>query len=338
MAHALVFGASRPKLNLVSNLNLAEGTVEEFTALLKGKVEDIADVTHAFYFAYRPEQDAEVEVAVNRGMLERAIGALNHLSPKLRFVVFPSGTKAYGIHIPGGVFTAPFRESMGRLPDPAGSTVFYYEFQDILKEQSKGSNWTWCDVRPDAVIGFVPNGSAFNLTAHWANYLSTYALVEGKGAKVPFPGTQSAYSALYNEASADIIARFSIWAALHPDKAGCGRIFNIADQARPSRMSERWPALAKYFGLEGIGPVDDPNVLKPGEFVKKHQCVLEEHGMKSNQVFKADFLDTYGYYLTSDRQLSLDKARAAGFSEEIDPASSWFKAFDRCKMAGMIPE
>lgn len=43
--------------------------------------------------AYRPEQDAEVEVAVNRGMLERAIGALNHLSPKLRFVVFPSGTK-----------------------------------------------------------------------------------------------------------------------------------------------------------------------------------------------------------------------------------------------------
>lgn len=46
---------SRPKLNLVSNLNLAEGTVEEFTALLKGKVEDIADVTHAFYFGMLDE-------------------------------------------------------------------------------------------------------------------------------------------------------------------------------------------------------------------------------------------------------------------------------------------
>ncbi|KAI9874392.1 MAG: Altered inheritance of mitochondria protein 6 [Pleopsidium flavum] len=74
-------------------------------------------------------------------------------------------------------------------------------------------------------------------------------------------------------------------------------------------MSERWPALAKYFGLEGIGPVDDPNVLKPGEYIKKHQDVLEEHSNKSNKVFKAVFLDTYGYYLTSDRQLSLDKAR-----------------------------
>jgi len=33
---------SRPKLELVSNVNLAEGTVEEFTALLKEKVENIA--------------------------------------------------------------------------------------------------------------------------------------------------------------------------------------------------------------------------------------------------------------------------------------------------------
>lgn len=31
-------------------MNLAEGTVEEFTALLKEKVEDIANVTLAFYF------------------------------------------------------------------------------------------------------------------------------------------------------------------------------------------------------------------------------------------------------------------------------------------------
>lgn len=184
----------------------------------------------------------------------------------------------------------------------------------------------------------MPNGSAFNLAAHWANYLLTYALVEGKGAKVPFPGTQSAYSALYNEASADIIARFSIWVALYPDKARGGQIFNIADQTKPSRMSERWPALANYFELEGIDPVDDPKVLRPGEYMNKHRDVLEKHGIRNNQVLKADFLDTYGYYLTSDRQLSLDKVRAAGFSEEIDPTSSWYKAFDGFRMAGMIPK
>lgn len=42
--------ASRPALELVSNINLTEGTVEEFTALLKEKVKDIANVTHVFYF------------------------------------------------------------------------------------------------------------------------------------------------------------------------------------------------------------------------------------------------------------------------------------------------
>lgn len=164
-----------------------------------------------------------------------------------------------------------------------------------------------------------------------------YALVEGKGAKVPFPGLESAYTSLYNEASADIIAMFSIWAALHPNKTGGGQVFNIADEARPSRMSERWPALANYFGLEGTGPMDDPNTLKPGDYIKKHQHVLEEHAARRNKVFKADFLDSYGYYLNFDRQLSLDKARSVGFSEEIDPTSSWFKAFDRLKRAGMIP-
>lgn len=134
-----------------------------------------------------------------------------------------------------------------------------------------------------------------------------------------------------------MIARFSIWAALHPEKTGGGQLFNIADRAKPSSMSERWPSLAKYFGLEGIGPVDDPHALKPGEYITKHQHVLEKLGIKSNKVFQSGFLDTYGYYLTTDRHLSLDKARSVGFSEEMDPTSSWFKAFDRFKKADMLP-
>ena len=133
-----------------------------------------------------------------------------------------------------------------------------------------------------------------------------------------------------------MIAKFSIWAALHPEKTGGGQLFNIADQAKPSSMSERWPTLAKYFGLEGTGPSDDPNTLRPGEYITKHQHVLEKPGCKTNIVFQARFLDTYGYYLTLDRHLSLDKARSIGFSEEIDPTSSWFRAFYRYGKAGML--
>lgn len=164
-----------------------------------------------------------------------------------------------------------------------------------------------------------------------------YAVVEGEGAKVPFPGVESAYTSLYNEASTDIIARFCIWAGFHSERIGAGTVFNIADETRPSRMSERWLALAEYFKLEGIGPVDDPSVLRPGEYIKKHQHVLAKHGIRRNMVFQTAFLDGYGYYQNFDRQLSLDKTRSTGFLEEIDPISSWFKAFDRLKNAGMIP-
>lgn len=37
--------------------------------------------------------DSDIEVKANCEMFKRAIGALGRLSPNLKFVVFPSGTK-----------------------------------------------------------------------------------------------------------------------------------------------------------------------------------------------------------------------------------------------------
>ncbi|KAL8698264.1 MAG: hypothetical protein Q9224_001925, partial [Gallowayella concinna] len=85
--------AGQPELQLVDGINLADGTVESTTNLLKAKVKGIEDVTHVFYFVYKYEEEPEDEVRVVCGMLERAVGALNQLSPKLEFLVFPSGTK-----------------------------------------------------------------------------------------------------------------------------------------------------------------------------------------------------------------------------------------------------
>jgi hypothetical protein len=78
-------------------------------------------------------------------------------------------------------------------------------------------------------------------------------------------------------------------------------------------------------------------MLGPGEYIQKHRHVLQRMGIASSEVFNAKFLDGYGYDLTFDRQLSLEKARSAGFLEEINPDSSWVKVFDRIKRAGMIP-
>ncbi|KAJ6544364.1 hypothetical protein B0H19DRAFT_1212553 [Mycena capillaripes] len=326
-----------PQLDLVTGVNLAEGSIESFTALLGEKVKDISTVTHVYYFAYKQDNDPQLEIKTNCRMLEHVVGAVESLSPNFRFLAWPSGTMGYGIYKPGGgPYKPPYKESMGRLPPPDGN--WYYEFEDFLTECSKEKKWTWCEVRPDAIVGFSPNGSTYSLPAHWATYLSLYRAIEGEGASVPYPGSETGYNSKFNDASSEIIAKLAIWASVNPEKAGGGQLFNIADQAEPSTMRERWPALAAHFGLVGVGPLAaDVVTLKPGEYALKHQDVLKAKCRKPNDVFGATFLDRYGYHLTFDRQLSLEKIREVGFLEEIDPLKSWIKAFERFKRAGMVP-
>jgi hypothetical protein len=162
-------------------------------------------------------------------------------------------------------------------------------------------------------------------------------LIEGKGAKVPFPGSDNGYKSHFNEASATMIAKVAIWAGQTSDKAGGGQLFNVADSVTSASMQQRWPEICTYFGLEGVGPSEDTTVLKPGEYLKKHAESLNALGIKANTVFQGEFLDSYGYYLDFDRQLSLDKLRAAGFDEKSPPIEGWYKAFGRFKSAGIIP-
>lgn len=325
----------RPNLSLVSGANLLEGSANDFAGFLKDRVLDVASVTHVYYFAYKQEDKWEVEVHANTAMLERVIGALELLAPGLQFIAFPSGTRGYGIYLPGGLHKAPLVESMDPLPEPHRSQIFYFALQDLLRKASAGKRWTWAEVRPDAIVGFAPNGSTFNLTAHWATYLSTYATVEGPGAAVSYPGTEACYDAQSTDASSAMIARAAIWASLHPDRTG-GQTYNIADSAKPMTMRARWPALAAYFGLIGADP--DPKGTMPGAYVKKHAEKLKgQDAAAKAENWKGEFLDSVGEYLSFDRQLSLDKLRAAGFDEERDPIQSWHAAFDKFRAAGIIP-
>lgn len=103
-------------------------------------------------------------------------------------------------------------------------------------------------------------------------------------------------------------------------------------------MSERWPRLAAWFGLEGVGPASEGDeVLRPGAFVKKHKEVLERAGVKGGaMVWQAEALDTVGECYGFDRRLGLGKIREAGFGEERDAVGSWWRAFERFREAGMI--
>jgi hypothetical protein len=150
-----------------------------------------------------------------------------------------------------------------------GGNLHYDVFRELLAEDSDGKQWTYCDIQPDTIIGFAPGGSPFNLIAHWAIYLALYAIVQRERARVPFPGADAGYEALYNDVSSEMIGKLSI--SLHPDKTS-GEIFNMADRALPSSMEERWPKIVAYFGLQRVAPLDDiSTLLMPTEYITP-QC------------------------------------------------------------------
>jgi hypothetical protein len=95
------------------------------------------------------DPDPEKEISINVKLLERAVLAAENLSKKLQFVVLPTGTKAYGVHlIEKFPFTndLPLKESLPRIPEPYASEMFYYNQTDFLAELAKGKSWTWCEV------------------------------------------------------------------------------------------------------------------------------------------------------------------------------------------------
>ncbi|GAW26861.1 putative sirq protein [Rosellinia necatrix] len=253
------------------------------------------------------------------------------------------------------------------LPPAYAKTVVYPVYRELLAAASEGRNWTWCEVCPDAIIGFTPNGSQFSLALHWAQYLSLYAHNHGVGpssardpkataVEVPFPGTAAGAASLFSPVSAAEIARFMVYASLRPDTCGGGRLFNVADQEAPCTYGELWPQLAAWFGLAGVGPAGDSGAqmntlaagelpqdardLTPGAYVATYRDVFAQQGCRravdGGVGAGSGQLDSVGYWLTFDRQLSLDRLRKTGFESNGEHVQSWIDSFEKFRAAGLI--
>ncbi|KAI0481901.1 hypothetical protein F4859DRAFT_438619 [Xylaria cf. heliscus] len=360
-------GTNSPILQLISGIDLRRGDGATLASALKEAIEDIHSVTHLFYLVFTSVPDEIEEVATNRCMLQNVIDAHNLLSPNLQFVVFPGGTRGYGIYSPGGVFTPPLTEDMvNNLPPDYAKTVVYPANRELLNAASKGRNWTWCEVCPDAIVGFTPNGSQFSLALHWAQYLSLYAHNHGVDpstqrtrsvtVEVPFPGNTAGANSLFSPVSAAKIARFMIYASLHSNTCGGGQLFNIADHEVPCTYGELWPRLAGWFGLVGVGPSEhspvgidslragelpkDAQILTPGEYVAKYKNIFTQFGHRKAVDGGVGAgrrqLDSVGYWLTFDRQLSLEKLKTTGFEGNSDPVQGWVDSFQMFRNAGLI--
>jgi hypothetical protein len=264
-------------------------------------------------------------------------------------VVYPDtdfAFQAYGIHLFEDFpysDSLPLCESLPRLPEPHASNLFYYWETDTLTRMSQGRKWTWCEIRPDLVVGFVPNNNAHCLAQSLGIYLSLYRFVKGRNSKVPWPGTEKSYRVLSSQTNQDMVAKFSIWASLNPEIAGGGEAFNVIDRNTPSTWADRWSLICSLFGLEGVGVVEGS--LKPSEFLSKHQAdwetIVETHGLQkqslNNGITNPFFFDTILSLFDYDHQISAEKMYKAGFKTSIDERDSWSLAFDRFRQAKILP-
>ncbi|KKY33097.1 putative sirq protein [Diaporthe ampelina] len=141
--------SSEQRVRIVSGIDFTR-PVDEVTALLTEKVTDIDTVTHVVYTAYRvPPEKGPMP-------LRAANDALLETS------------------ITAITALAPRIQSV-----------------DIIKRLSAEAvnSWTFTEVRPDTIIGFVPGIKAMNVAQGLGFYLSLFLEVHGARAQCAYPGT-----------------------------------------------------------------------------------------------------------------------------------------------------
>ncbi|KAJ9216562.1 hypothetical protein DTO166G4_1778 [Paecilomyces variotii] len=329
-----------PRINLVSGIDLT-GSVESVVKALKEKVEQVETVSIVYFCAYIQTGDFQSLREVNTELIRVAITAIDEVAPNLETVILQTGGKSYGVEFPDKVtISAPLKEDAPRIPEPWASNIFYYSQHDVLKELSQGKKWTFSEIRPDAIVGFVPGRNVMNVVQGVAFYLTLQREVNGPGATVPFPGTEKSYRATHTDTFQDILAKMEIYVSLNRDKCPNASIFNITD-GEVVTWADVWPGLCSYFGLKGSGPTENTTPVE--EFVEKNksawQNLVQKHGLKTgyleitNWKFVAFLIEAGDF----NREYSIDKARSIGFEESIPTVKGYTTSFDRMRAAKILP-
>lgn len=81
------------RLNIVTGIDLLEGSQEDLEFTIKSKIPDISEVTHVYYLAYKAGKDLQQELDDAVAMFKRSTLAIDHLSPSLEFLVLQTGAK-----------------------------------------------------------------------------------------------------------------------------------------------------------------------------------------------------------------------------------------------------
>ncbi|KAL5337682.1 hypothetical protein BJX70DRAFT_389160 [Aspergillus crustosus] len=309
-----------PRLDLVSGINLTQ-PVSTVTEQLKINVHDIQNVNIVFFCAFIDHPNPDTRVSLNATILHTAIKSITTLSPLLSSVILQTGGMGSGLAFPNEVsITPPLQESTPRIAEPWASKIFFYAQYDLLKELSNGpcQKWTFAEIRPDGIIGFVPISNAMNLAHGIAFYLTLYR--------------KKGYHSTHTDTSQDILAKMEIYAALNSDRYVSGEAYNIADGDVVS-WSGVWPGLCEYFRLVGV----EPSFIHGNK--NAWDELVTESGLKQRIFEKQNwrFVEFMLVDFDFDREYDLSKAREVGFDERVDTVQGYWVAFDRMVRAGFIP-
>ncbi|MCJ1408086.1 hypothetical protein MMC19_002159 [Ptychographa xylographoides] len=340
---AFLLSTEDERLEVYSGIDLSIGpeiATERLTA-----VPHIEKTTHVYFTAYAGHgTDYHTLKKINVALLSAAVQAVKQLCPHLEFWTLQTGGKAYGVEFYGqdGIqYHPPLRESSLRIPEPYASNVFYYAQYDELARLNVGQNWRFCEIRPDVIVGFVPQGNAMGFAEAVGLWLSLYVSVEGEGKEVVFPGDEEVWKAVHSDTSQDVLAQFHVFASLHPEEVS-ERAFNIADEQEVT-WEKVWPGICDYFGLKGVGPKrSGPGEVTGSEWVQAHKGDwdrwAQENGLKEGAFERSswEFMDAI-VGIPFGRQYDLSAARKIGFEQQTTTVGGYHKAFDRMRQAKIIP-
>lgn len=229
---------------------------------------DLAEVKGSVVFicAYMARDDEAEAARVNRAMLQNLLDALRLTGAlaAVERIVLTCGLKQYGVHL--GETKQPMREDDAGVPlvGVGWPPNFYYDQQDVLAANTGrddgGATYTWTVTMPQDVIGFV-RGNFMNEATALGLYAAVSRRVEGQRGELPFPGSRANYLAFNCWTSADLHARFCLWAAGEPRAAN--QCFNVVNGDTES-WTDLWPRVTERFGC--VIPPDMFAGAKPGEY------------------------------------------------------------------------
>ncbi|KUL81342.1 hypothetical protein ZTR_09932 [Talaromyces verruculosus] len=210
-------------------------------------------VAYVYFCAYLARGDPAKLSRVNGLMLSNFLRALQMTgaTKTLKRFILTCGFKHYGVHL--GHCKQPLREDDPLLAEDQGviswPLIFYYEQERILKDAATRGNWGWVVTLPENVLGYA-RGNFMNEATALGLYCAVSKVLPGS--ELPFPGCKANYFAFNCWTSANLHARFCLWAASSP---GAGNsIFNVMNGDTES-FQNLWPRLAKRFGCKIPNPM-----------------------------------------------------------------------------------